>query len=195
MEKKYGIIILAAGGSSRLGSPKQLLPFRHKTLLKHVVSAAMNIGEAIVVVVTGAHKEEIEKSISDTNVAVVHNSEWQSGMASSVRAGLGWLLEQPEPPKSCIITVCDQPYISSDVFRSLISAYELEHKGICASSYGDTAGTPVLFSHTYFAELMTLKGDEGAKKLLSKNAKNLTLVPFFRGEIDVDTREDYEKIA
>jgi molybdenum cofactor cytidylyltransferase len=195
MTKSYGIIILAAGASSRLGSPKQLLPFSGGTLLQHVVSSAAEILEATVIVVTGANRVDVEKSIKDRGAIVVFNPDWNTGMASSIKAGIEELLKKDRSVDAAILAVCDQPYVNSEVFRSLIAIHEREGKGICASSYGNAVGTPALFSRAYFGSLSSLQGDEGAKKILKSHSDDLAIVPFPGGEVDIDTPDDYEKIG
>lgn len=188
---KYGIIILAAGASSRLGKPKQLLLYQNKTLLKNIVDAALQCRDSFMVVVTGAAKDAIEEQLKDTGVVACHNDKWQTGMASSIRAGIAKIKQLQPQVEACILTVCDQPHVSTNVLMALIERHEQSGHGIVACSYADTVGTPALFSQHYFDELLNLKGDEGAKKLIKKYVSDISLVPFQNGEIDIDTAEDY----
>ncbi len=194
MKARYAIIILAAGGSSRLGKPKQVLQFQNSTLLTNVVKAAAAIDNNDIIVVTGAYAEEVEKSITVSNVHIVMNNEWQSGLASSIRTGINQLQKINSEVDTCIIAVSDQPFVSGDTFSGLIEAKEATNKGICASSYKGTAGTPALFDKKYFNTLLSLDGDEGAKKIITGHPDDVTLVPFEKGSIDIDTEQDYEKL-
>ena len=192
--EKYGIIILAAGSSSRLGRQKQLLGYNGKTLLSHVVSAALKTVNTFSIVVIGSSNEEMQQELSQTNIHVVINHQWQHGISSSIKAGLAELLQLHPRLDACIFAVCDQPFITPQLLEALITKYEQSGKGIVAATYAGTAGTPALFSRKYFAELASLQKDEGAKPLLQKYISDLATIPFDGGEIDIDTPEDYKKL-
>ena len=193
-EIKTGIIILAAGNSSRLGQPKQLLTFKDTTLLKNTIEAASLLPNAIVVVVVGSRHELMIKELDSSKIKISFNENWESGMSSSIVKGMNDLLLINPDIEKCIISVCDQPFISHSVFENLIEEYNKEGKGIVASSYAETVGTPVLFDKKYFKDLLELKGQEGAKKILAKFQNDLNTVSFERGNIDIDTPEDYDKL-
>lgn len=185
-----GIIILAAGNSSRLGTTKQLLDYQGKTLLKHVVEQALASQPARVVVVVGAHAEEITATLADQGITVCYNADWSTGMASSINKGITQLLVENPAVASCIFSVCDQPYISKENFTQLF-VHQLETgKGIVASAYADTVGVPVLFSESYFKILRTLHGDQGAKKIVEQHNDDLATIPFDLGDVDIDRPED-----
>lgn len=188
-----GILILAAGSSSRLGQLKQLLQFKGKSLLFHVVSQALEVTPAVVVV-TGSKNDEIEKEIHDLKVPAAENSNWQDGMGSSINGGLKKLLDNFPTIENVIISVCDQPFIETSVFSELISKQKDSQKNIVASAYSNTLGTPVLFTKKYFPDLIALSGNEGAKKLLIKFQEDVAQINFEKGAIDIDTIEDYEQL-
>ena len=189
-----GIIILAAGNSSRLGQPKQLLPYKDDTLLQHIIAQASVINDAVIIVVTGANHELIEKGIDASKVRIAFNPDWELGMSSSINKGLSGLLESNSEIKKCIFAVCDQPFVSHSVFENLITEYHATEKGIIASSYAVTLGTPVLFDKKYFGELLNLKGQEGAKKIINRFLDDTASIRFEKGDIDIDTEEDYNKL-
>jgi molybdenum cofactor cytidylyltransferase len=189
-----GIIILAAGSSSRLGSTKQLLHFKGKTLLKHTVEEAAEAGAQPVVVVTGANADEVSKEIQNEKVEIVFNKNWEQGMASGIVIGLKNAIRLSKELENIIITVCDQPFVSSSLFQQLFQRQNKSAKHIVASAYADTVGTPALFTIKYFDALMGLTGDQGAKGLLKKYSEDLATVDFPDGYIDIDTQEDYEKL-
>ena len=191
---KTGIIILAAGNSSRLGQPKQLLTFKDTTFLKNTIEAASLLPNAIVVVVVGSRHELMIKELDSSKIKISFNENWEFGMSSSIVKGMNDLLLINPDIEKCIISVCDQPFISHSVFENLIEEYNKEGKGIVASSYVETVGTPVLFDKKYFKDLLELKGQEGAKKILAKFQNDLNTVSFERGNIDIDTPEDYDKL-
>jgi molybdenum cofactor cytidylyltransferase len=191
---KTGIIILAAGSSSRLGSSKQLLHFKGKTLLKHTVEEAAEAGAQPVIVVTGANADEVSKEIQNEKVEIVFNKNWEQGMASGIVIGLKNAIRLNKELQNVIITVCDQPFVSSSLFQQLFQKQNESAKHIVASAYADTIGTPALFTIKYFDGLMGLTGDQGAKGLLKKYSEDLATVDFPDGYIDIDTQEDYENL-
>jgi molybdenum cofactor cytidylyltransferase len=169
---KTGIIILAAGNSSRLGEPKQLLEYKGKSLLHHVTQQALKMTGAVVVV-NGFNNNLIENELKNLQVITVYNPEWQEGMGSSIR---------------------DQPFINSSVFSELMTKHKEDQKGIIASAYAGVLGTPVMFDRKYFGELSKLSGNEGAKKLLHVFSRDVGSINFEKGRIDIDTKDDYEQL-
>jgi molybdenum cofactor cytidylyltransferase len=186
-----GVIILAAGNSSRLGQPKQLLQFKEKSLIAKVTSEAIAAGLFPCVVVLGAYAELIRQEIFDPDILIAENDKWETGMASGIIAGMKVLLTIETQITNVIISVCDQPFISKEIFSGLVETHHRKAKGIVACSYGKTSGTPVLFNKKYFKALMLLEGEEGAKKLLRLYEQDVTHFPFKNGEIDIDTQSDY----
>ena len=192
---KTGIIILAAGNSSRLGRPKQLLPYHGKTLLSHVVAEALAAELTPVVVVTGAYEAEIRDSLQGQAANIIHNPRWETGMASGIVAGLAEALAIEPQLRAAIVAVCDQPHISAELFRALVGQQAASGKGLVACMYAGTLGTPVLFDHRYFKELSVLSGDTGAKQLLKRYPDDVATVPFPDGGVDIDTEEDVRKFS
>lgn len=193
MQTTTAIIILAAGKSSRLGHPKQLLPFKGKSLLNYCIETAKNVAENVIVI-TGAEKTRIESEIKSSTVTIVHNPEWEEGMASSIRHGLSYLTDNLQNITSVILMVCDQPFVSVELLHNLIIEQEKTSKSIVASYYSEIAGTPVLFDKSIFPELMELTGDIGARKIITRHKDNLATVAFPLGNVDMDTAEDYRKL-
>ncbi|MEO6282861.1 MAG: nucleotidyltransferase family protein [Dyadobacter sp.] len=194
MLSEYAIIILAAGSSSRLGEPKQLLKYRNKSLIRHITEAAAETVGSNVIVVTGSNAELIQNEIQDLSIQLVHNAGWQTGMASSIVTGIVKLTSLLRHCKGAVIAVSDQPFVTSTLFHDLIHASIQNGTGIVASSYDQTAGTPVFFSPPYFPDLTQLTGTEGAKKLIKRFQSDATTVPFPLGNMDIDTQEDYQKL-
>ena len=191
---KTGVIILAAGDSSRLGRPKQLLTFGGKTLLAHIVDEALEASLDPVVVVTGAYAAAIGESLKGRPVTIAHNPRWAEGMASGIVTGLIELLSLQPSAGGVIVSVCDQPYLSAGLFREMVQQFGTSGKSLVACSYGGILGTPVLFGSRYFGVLSTLSGTQGAKKLLKEYPQDVATVPFPEGEIDIDTEEDLKRI-
>ena len=185
------IVILAAGPSSRFGSPKQNLNYKGETLLQLAIKNALAVSETVLVVL-GANRELIEFSIKDKPVDILYNSDWAEGMASSISLAANKLQTDYLQITSALFMLCDQPYADKAILQQLIDAASNSEKGIIASAYNNTLGAPVLFKSTYFPYLLALKGKEGAKKLIMQHADDVLPVPFPLGSVDIDTIEDYE---
>ena len=194
-KNSIGIILLAAGESSRLGTPKQMLLFDGQTLLQHSLSVAMNSGAHPVVVVLGAHADTIKSEIKSNTVHVVINTEWQEGIASSIRYGIKTLQLINQFAEGAVLTLCDQPHVSSALLKNLIMTYRQTGKPIVACNYGTTFGPPAFFHKTIFPELLQLKGNAGAKGLISQHVNDREVVLFPEGNIDIDTEVDYQKLS
>ena len=189
-----GIIILAAGASTRLGKPKQLLQYRGKTLLAHAINEAVNSNADAVVVVLGKDANLFKKEIDERKIRGAINSSWEEGMASSLRLGMDTLLKDKPYIDAVIFMVCDQPHISSSVLNELITTQQKTTKQIVTCNYGDSMGPPALLHKKYFEELMKLSGDAGARKIIQKNMNDVATILFPEGNIDIDTEQDYEKL-
>src|SRR5882762_341108 len=186
---KTGIIILAAGSSSRMGEPKQLMMYKDKTFLQHIIGEAKNANLDPVICVTGYQSGLITKSISGMDISIVYNEHWPEGMGSGISAGIKQLLLSDVG--SVILAVSDQPHVSSDLFGTMQALKDQSGKGIVASSYAGTLGTPVLFAKEYFNRLKSLNGNQGAKNIVKINMHDVCTVEFEKGSIDIDTMEDY----
>lgn len=188
-----GLIILAAGNSSRMGEPKQLLPFEGKTFLQCTIDAALGSKANSKVVVLGADKDEIKKSFRADSIPVIHNPEWEKGMASTMQKGLQYLTKFKKLDQ-VILVLCDQPFVHSGILDSLIDLQKSTGKGIVACKYADTLGVPVLFTQQYFEEMMGLKSSEGAKKVIYNHLDDVAELDFPKGAVDIDTYEEYEEL-
>ena len=160
---KTGIIILAAGNSSRLGKPKQLLQYQGKSLIQRAIETATKVRSKGSVLILGANLELILKDIRNSKVNVVINNNWKEGMASGMQKGLEYL-EKKLAPDQVILMLCDQPFVNSELLNLMIEMQIKTRKGIVACHYNNVLGVPVLFTKKYFRELGTLVGSEGAKK-------------------------------
>jgi len=190
-----GIIILAAGNSSRLGKPKQLLTYKGKSLLEIATEAAKGTGSASIVTVLGAYADEISVAHQQSNVNYVINENWEKGMSTSIHAGLTELLKLNPAIENVIITVSDQAFLTAETLMQLIAEKEHTAYHIIASKYGNTIGTPVLFNKKYFTALMNLTGDTGAKHIIKQHPNEVTSISFEKGNIDIDTEADYNNLT
>jgi molybdenum cofactor cytidylyltransferase len=189
-----GLMILAAGASTRMGTPKQLLAYRGCSLIRHMAEVAIASVCQPIAVVLGAHAEQIKPEISQLPVQIVENQQWTEGMSSSIWVGLEALLAVNQDLEAVAIALCDQPFVSSQTLDRIVEAYRFTGNPIIASEYAGTLGVPVLFSRSLFSELMALKSNEGAKKLIKKHIHEVFSVPFPEGSIDIDTPTDYEQL-
>lgn len=188
-----GIVILAAGESKRMGQPKQLLPFRGKTLLRHTVEAALGVPDAHVVVVLGAHIEDIRPGLRGMRISIAENAAWSSGMGSSLRTGLYALLAAHPETSAAIFMLCDQPAVAFETLNSLIEMHLQSPMPIVASNYGGSLGVPALFPRSFFQELLAMHDTDGAKKLIQKHRDDAVGIDFPEGVVDIDTPGDYER--
>lgn len=194
MTVQTGIVILAAGNSSRLGQPKQLLQYKGATLIKHVYEVATDATGSQVVVVTGRYHSEISEELEHLPVHFAYNPDWEQGMGSSIKTGLDKLLELYPEITQVIISVSDQPFVSINLFLQLIESAQASDLGIVASEYNGVKGTPVLFKKKYIPLLFSLEASEGAKKILKQFDTEIVTVSFPKGEIDIDTARDYQDL-
>lgn len=193
--KNCAVVILAAGQSSRMGQPKQLLKYQNKTLLQHAIDTAKQSSVQSIIVVLGSNADIILPETDVFGIQVVKNDDWQTGMASTIGCGIQTLRTRNTDVDAVILMVCDQPFATSDLLNSLIEKQKETGKSIIASQYGGTIGTPALFQKQFFTELMELKGDSGAKKVMMQDKDLLATVPFSKGSIDIDTIDDYKTLV
>ncbi|WP_343672567.1 nucleotidyltransferase family protein [Chitinophaga sp.] len=190
----YGVLILGAGNSSRLGEPKQLLRYQGRSLIRHMGEEAIAAVDAPVMVVTGANADLVEEALRELPIEVVENDHWEEGMGSSIGIGVSELqLLHPEL-SSIIIMVCDQPFVNASLLKKLIQHQKVTGKGIVGASYENTIGTPVLFGSSYFPALKELQGPEGVKQILRHSTGDIAIVSFPLGALDIDTADDYRQL-
>lgn len=193
-EPKPAIILLAAGSSSRLGQAKQLLKLGNLSFITYFVQEALTLSDRVIVVL-GSREETIRKEIENLPINIVFNPEWEEGMATSIRIGIQTLTNLSNPNPTVILMVCDQPYVNREVLGNLYQTYRDTLKPIIASEYGNSLGTPVLFHESFYPELLKLKGNIGAKKIVSFHRDQSIGVPFPMGNMDIDTPDDLDKLA
>jgi molybdenum cofactor cytidylyltransferase len=186
--------ILAAGASSRMGQPKQLLKLGDTTLLHRIVAAAdASICQGTIIVL-GANADLIQSSLElpDDAFAAI-NSNWQEGIASSVSCAVSALKRARPRADGIVILTCDQPLVTTETIDALVRQWAKSGSLIVASRYADTKGIPALFDKDLFEELKTLRGDRGAKSLIRKHSNWVSLIDFPGGAFDIDTMDDYRR--
>jgi molybdenum cofactor cytidylyltransferase len=188
-----GIVLLAAGGSTRMGKPKQLLPIGGQSMLRRAAGAAVGSGCAPVVVVMGAHAESLATELSGLPLSITVNASWQRGIGSSIRCGIQALTTAASCPRSVVILLCDQPLVSAEVIRGLASAHAGSGKPITVSAFNGAFGPPVVFDSSYFDLLLALPDDQGARAVWAGRADQVHFEPCLEAGIDIDTPGDYER--
>lgn len=188
------IILLAAGGSSRLGQPKQLLPWGEQTLIEHQIQTLMQTGEAVIVVL-GAYADRILPVVEKYPVTIVVNNEWKTGMASSISYGISAITRQKSMAKAALITLVDQPLIPFIHFKEMLNTFEDGEQQIIASTSAEGwLGVPALFDKCYFSELQNLQGEKGAKSLIQQYPNRIKTLECSEIMKDIDTVESYQEL-
>ena len=194
---RYSIImpisaaILAAGTSSRLGQPKQLLRLHGETLIRRTAKTVIeaNVARVLVIIGDSSHAAAMHDELRDLSVEIVINSHWREGMASSVRAAVA----ASGQADALLLTPCDLPLLSASHLRALIEKYQSETAPIVASRYNETLGAPLIIARELWPELLQLRGDVGARRVIMKHDANFIEWP--DGAFDVDTRADWQKLG
>ena len=189
---KLSILILAAGNSSRLGQPKQLIEFEGQTLIERIIETALMISEDILIIL-GGNSELIIPKLERFNgtISTIFNSDWQQGMGTSIRIGVENLAEKSD---LILILLSDQPFISTLLLQNMLQKLVTYRNPIVSCVYNQQLGVPMLFDKSVFPELLKLSGDSGAKSFLHLYKNNISTVDFPKGVIDVDTLEDLVKL-
>ena len=190
--QKIALVILAAGTSKRMKSCKQLLPWKHTTLIDHAIGQALKSKADRVYVVFGAHKEQVLQEISKHPVAVVVNPHWMNGMGGSISSAITRIIQDKEKFQAVLIALVDQPLVEYPHFNSLISQY-LETGSLVATQFNDSTGVPALFPSEFFDKLLELKGGKGAKSIIQGQLNNTVLITENKAAIDLDTPEEYQR--
>jgi molybdenum cofactor cytidylyltransferase len=185
-------IILAGGGSSRLGRPKQLLKWQNQSLLEHAIQNARAFLNERVIVVLGAHTELIQTAVDLDGITTIVNPNWQVGVASSIKAGVHAL---PASATAVLFLLCDQPLINPTHIQTILNNWQNEPSCIVASQYNHSVGVPALFPAEFFRQLLELKGDQGAKRLLMKFSDRLLKIPLPEAGFDIDTSNDFDHLT
>jgi molybdenum cofactor cytidylyltransferase len=182
-------LLLAAGSSSRLGHPKQLLPFHGTTLLRHAAQTALEADLGPVFVVLGSRESDCRDALSGLPLSVVVNWNWEEGLGTSIAAGMAGIDESSF--RAVLLTLCDQPFVTASDLRALTDA--LPGHDIAASDLGDTVGSPAIFAVACFPRLRSLRGPQGAKTLFTEFS-SLATVQCPRALVDVDTKADAARL-
>ena len=185
------IIILAAGSSSRMGSPKQLLPYKHTTLLGWAIEQALASEAQAVICVLGSNNELVKKSISHYPVKTIYNKRYKQGLSTSIVSAIK---TKPET-EAILVMSADQPLIKASLLNELLRLHDKFPDKIIASNYGNSNGVPAVFPSQYFDHLLKLKGDKGAREFLNQTESDVLSISGIEFLKDIDTPNDYRNLV
>jgi molybdenum cofactor cytidylyltransferase len=191
-ELKVALLLFAAGGSSRLGRPKQLVVIDQKFLLQRIIDQVID-DQYDIYLVTGAYRNQILSKINLFSVEEIYNDAWDRGFGHSISRAVQHINKKSNY-SAVIISVTDQVHLSKDKIKQLIQSWNSGPKDIVVSDYGREKGPPVLFPKDYFESLIALDGDVGAKNIIKDNSGYVRYVPFPKGKIDIDTQKDIDEL-
>ena len=188
---RIAAVVVAAGASKRMSATKQLLPWKHTTMLGYVIEQLKAAGATHVFVVLGSNQEEILQQINTTNISIIHNDQWAQGMGTSIAKTVKFFKQNYLEFDGLLIAACDQPLIKLDHYKKLINSC-INRERIVVSSFKNGRGIPVVFDKTYFDELSSLTEDVGAKSVVKNHLDRLIQIDAPEAAIDLDTKERYE---
>ncbi|MBL9174542.1 MAG: nucleotidyltransferase family protein [Verrucomicrobiales bacterium] len=187
-----GILLLAAGRSGRMGQPKQLMDWNGRPLLRHAAEQAIASGCSPVLAVLGYESVRIRECLAGLPVEIVENPSWEDGMGTTIRTGIQALDSRGCP--SVILTLADQPLVSSATYSRIVETHRRTGRPIVASGYAGTVGVPVLFARDLYPALLQLEPTQGCKGMILTHREDAEILPCPEAECDVDTPADYERI-
>ena len=183
------LVLLAAGCSERMGSPKQLLPFRGVPLLRHAAETAIAAGCDPVVVVLGSKADQLSNVLDGLKVTIAINERWTEGMGTSIHTGLRAV--ESGSATGVILALADQPFVAPEQLRGLVERHRESGKPIVAARYAGTVGVPAYFARSFFPRLAELAPGQGCKVVILQHLEDHLLVDCPEAAIDVDTPQDY----
>lgn len=193
--RRLAVVVLAAGASSRLGSAKQLVEFRGAPLVRRATRAAIEAGASPVIVVLGAHAQEIAAALAGlAGVSAVTSDHWEDGLASSLATGVREAMRLDIRCDGVLITTSDQPLVDGMALRSLMDAFG-DGARLVAAEYGGTIGVPAVIGREHFQSLLALTGDAGAGRWLRARIGEVHRVPMPDAQMDIDCAADVAKLA
>lgn len=194
-QPEIGLVLLAAGGSRRLGKPKQLLHYRGESLLRRAAKSALASRCSKIAVILGAGAEACAHELEGLRLLTVINPDWEEGIGSSIRMGVTALNSAAPELDAVLLALCDQALIDYRHLNGLVEAFCTSRPTVVASRYGDAFGAPAVFHRSLFGDLAGLAGDEGAKKIIVRHLRSTLFVDLPEAGIDVDTVEDYARLT
>jgi len=191
--KRVAALILAAGASSRMGRPKQLLDWGGKPLVHAAAEVALAAKLDPLLVVVGGAQAEVEAALAGLPLRMVANPDYAAGQSTSLRTGIAALGQDAD---AVVVLLGDQPFVTAAIVEQLVAEWQASQAPIIAPTYAGQRGNPVLFARAIFPELLAVQGDQGARGVLAADRARVRLVAFDdpRPLADIDTPEDYERL-
>lgn len=194
-ERSHAALILAAGASTRLGQPKQLVRIGGKSLLRRTARLAIEAGCAPVIAVLGYESAQMQPELDGLNVTPAVNESWAEGMGSSLRCGMAAIARLHPAPSSLLLLVCDQIRLSAEHLQRLLRQPLAAETLIVASEYAGRSGVPAVFAASLFPELAAVTGDRGARDLIRAHSRQTRTIPWPEGTVELDRPEDFQQIS
>ena len=196
-QKNIAVLLLAAGASTRMRSPKQLLKWKEQPLISHCISNIKTSAVHEVFVLLGANYDEIYDEIMPFSIQILHHKQWKKGIGSSISYGVSEIINS----KTCqydgiLILLADQPFVDQEYITKMIHLFEPKRRQIVVSQYYHKKmiyGVPAIFDQYYFSTLQKLSKDEGAKQIIKSNIDHLVPISHPDKLIDIDTDAQYQK--
>jgi CTP:molybdopterin cytidylyltransferase MocA len=193
--QRVAAVVLAAGASTRLGVPKQLMEFRGEPLVRRAAKAASEAGASPVIVVLGADAESIAQALGGLALTVtITHEHWRDGLASSLAAGIREAQRLDAHCEGALLTTADQPLVDGAALRRLLDAFR-EGSRLVAAEYSGTIGVPAVIAREHFDALLALEGDAGAGRWLRREGAAVRRIPLLEAAVDIDTAEDAALLA
>jgi molybdenum cofactor cytidylyltransferase len=190
--KRLAAVVLAAGSSTRLGRPKQLVDWHGKTLVRRAAELALAHSSAGVTVVTGAEADKVAAGLDGLPLGLAYNCDWETGMGSSLRTGIHSISESVNID-ALLVMLCDQPRLTDADITSLVEAWQIQPDKPSAAGYNNTVGVPAIIPFCLLGELVDLPPDRGAGGWL-RDHSDVSVVGMSNADLDIDTIEDLQKL-
>ena len=194
--ESLALVLLAAGGSTRLGQPKQLVPVDGEALVLRTARRLLRLEPAAMLVVTGCDSDRVKEQLAGLPLQIVHNAEWKEGMGTSIACGVRNL---PEGIEGVLIMLCDQWRVGPEDLKRLIEAWNTDISDIVIASWKKDEATvfspPAIFSGSLFHELKNLAGDRGAKRIIEEFKGKTTFVEMENAAFDLDEKGDLKSLS
>jgi molybdenum cofactor cytidylyltransferase len=190
---RVAALVLAAGASSRMGSPKQLLDWGGRPLVRAAAEVALAARLDPLLVVVGGAQAAVEDALAGLPLQIIANPDYAAGQSTSLHAGIAALGQDAD---AVVVLLGDQPFVTAAIVEQLVTEWQASRAAIVAPTYAGQRGNPVLFARAVFPELLAIKGDQGARGVLAADRSRVRLIAFDdpRPLADIDTPEDYERL-
>lgn len=190
-DPSLAIVVLAAGGASRFGSPKQLAEYQGKTLLQRAIDTCSGISGCSTYVVLGAEHRKIAATLDSARIEILGNNNWQNGISSSIHLAVTSIGKQFD---GLMFLAADQPLVGAVQVHSLIDTWQKQPDHLVAAKFSNKVGIPAIYPKSFYSELLKIKGDRGGKRILLENKNHLLTVAMPQAAIDIDYPDELDSL-